>query len=139
MLGRIHTMQRKFIRLSFLAITLSLTGCQSGVSNVGVSRNSETGQAIASLDDAERQYQKNVEVYKQAMMDYEKAHGDSCGHIMFSSIVGPMEKPERRVQINKLQGSSRRCGYQNYKARITYEDDACRIVKTVEILERMAQ
>ncbi|HXI71106.1 MAG TPA: hypothetical protein VNN22_12190 [Verrucomicrobiae bacterium] len=130
-------MHHKFITVSFLAATLAMTGCQSGVTNIGVSRNSETGPAIANLDDAQRQYQKNVEVYKQAMMDYEKAHGDSCGYIMFSSIVGPLQTPEPRAHICKLQGMSRRCGYQNYQVRITYADDACRIVKTVEVLERM--
>ena len=102
-----YTIHHKFIILSLLAAALALTGCRSGVTNIGVSRNSKAGQTIASLDDTERQYQKNVEIYKQAMMDYEKAHGDSCGHIMFSSIVGPTETPEPRIQIYKLQGSSR--------------------------------
>ena len=35
------------------------------MSTFGASRDSETGQAVASLDDAERQHQKNVEFYKQ--------------------------------------------------------------------------
>ncbi len=128
----------KFILLSFCAAAVVITGCQSGVTKIGVSRNSEAGQAIASLDDAERQFQKNVEFYKRAMRDYEKAHGDNCGHIMFSNIVGPLQaSDEPRGKIYRLQGSSRRCGYQNYRARISYSDDACRIVKSVEILERM--
>ena len=131
-------MDHKFIILSFLAATLALAGCQSGVTNVGVSRGSETGQAITSLNDTERQYQKNVAIYRQAMTDYEKAQGRNCGRIMFSSIVGPIETPQTRVQIYKLQGSSSNCGYQNYKAKIAYADDACHIVTTVEILERTA-
>ena len=139
-LGHIRTMHSKFITILFLAaVTFTFTGCESGVTNIPHSRNSEARQAIASLDATQRQYQKNVELYEQAMTDYEKAHGDSCGHIMFSSIVGPMQTPEPRVQICRLQGSSSKCGYQNYRASISYADDACFVVKTVEILERMPQ
>lgn len=132
-------MHQKFVQLAILAGLLALTGCQSGVTNIGHSPNSEARRAIASLDATKRQYQKNVELYEQVMTDYEKAHGDSCGHIMFSSIVGPMQKPEPHVEICKLQGSSSRCGYLNYKVRVTYADDADFVVKTVEILERMPQ
>jgi hypothetical protein len=132
-------MLSKFIAGLSFVIVLALTGCQSNVNNIGVSRNSETGRAILSMDDAKREYQRSVEVYKKAMQDYETANGGNCGHILFSSIVGPLETPAPRVQICKLQGSSQGCGYQNYKVRVTYADDACMIVKTVEVLERMGK
>ena len=132
-------MHHKLIIFSFLVATFSLTGCQSGVSNIGHSRNSEMGQAISRLDETERQYNKNVAAYRQAMMDYEKAHGRDCGSIFFSSLSTPTQSPEPRVQICKLQGSSKECGYQDYKVRISFKDDACFTVKTVEILDRSTQ
>jgi hypothetical protein len=132
-------MHHRLLTISSLALTLTLTGCHSGVTNIPVSRDSETGQAITSMDAAKRQYQKNVALYERAMTDYEKAHGDRCGHIMFSSIVGPTQIPEPRVRVYKLQGSSRKCGYQNYRATISYADDACHLAQAVEIVERMAQ
>jgi hypothetical protein len=139
MLSHIHFMRQQLITLSILAVTLALTGCKSDGTNVGHSLNSEAGRRIARLGATQRQYQKNVELYEQTMTDYEKAQGDSCGHIMFSSIVGPMQTPEPHVEICKLQGSCSKCGYLDYRVRITYADDANFVVKTAEILERMKQ
>jgi hypothetical protein len=131
-------MVHKFTAGLSLFAALVLTGCQSNVAEIGSPRNSETGRAIASMDEAKRRYQNDVELYKKAMADYETANGGNCGHILFSSIVGPLETPGPRVQIYKLQGLSQGCGHQNYKTRITYTDDACNLIRTVEVLERMA-
>jgi hypothetical protein len=131
-------MNYKFFTLPFLAVLIS-TGCQSGQTNIPVSRDSEAGQAISKLDDTERQYNKNVVAYTKAMMDYEQAHGGTCGNIFFSSLSQPIKVVAPRVHICTLQGSSSGCGHQDYKVKVTYEDDACSIVNGVEVLEKMAQ
>jgi len=132
-------MRYKLIALSFLTTTLILSGCQSGVTNIPVSGDSETGHAINKFSDVEGQYQKNVAAYRKAMMDYEQAHRGKCGTIFFSSLSTPIQIVGPRVQIYKLQGSSNECGYEDYKVEITYEDGACRIVKQVEVLEKITQ
>jgi hypothetical protein len=85
------------------------------------------------------QKQKNEDAYRQAMMDYEKAHGGKCGSISFYGMSGPFQVVESRVEILKLQGTSSECGKLDYKVKITYKDDNRSVVKQVEVLEKITQ
>jgi hypothetical protein len=87
----------------------------------------------------DKQKRREHAVYSQAMMDYEKAHGGKCGSIIVSGLSAPIEDLEPRVVVCKIQGSSTDCGYMDYRARITYEDDSRRVVKKVEITEKVAR
>jgi hypothetical protein len=87
----------------------------------------------------DKQKRREDAVYSQAMMDYEKAHGGKCGSIIVSGLSAPIEDLEPRVVICKIQGSSTDCGYLDYRARIIYEDDSRRVVKKVEITEKVAR
>jgi hypothetical protein len=123
-------------KLLTLVVLIALTGCQSHVTTIPVSRNSEMGRAMADMDAAQKQYQKNVALYRKAMMDYEKTHGGDCGNIFFSRLSQPIEVVGPRARIHDLQGSSRRCGYQDYRVKIAYADDKCFVVDSVEVLEK---
>lgn len=97
------------------------------------------GQAIVRMDDAKKQYQKNVDLYRKAMMEYEKAQDGKCGNIFFSRLGQPLQVVDPHIRIHDLQGSSSGCGYQDYKVKITYADDDYFVVKSVEILEKITK
>jgi hypothetical protein len=84
------------------------------------------------------QNQKNEDAYRQAMMEYEKAHGDKCGSIFCSGMSGPFQVVGPDVEILRLQGTSSECGKLDYKVKITYGDNRG-IVKKVEVLEKITQ
>jgi hypothetical protein len=132
----LHAMHNNLLALALLIV---LTGCQSRTTTIPVSRNSEMGRAMADTDAAQKQYQKNVALHRKAMMDYEKVHGGDCGNIFFSRLSPPIEVVGPRVQIHDLQGSSRRCGYQDYRVKIAYTDEKYFVVDWVEVLESRAK
>jgi hypothetical protein len=84
------------------------------------------------------QKQKNEEAYRQAMMEYEKAHGDKCGSIISTGMSGSFQVEGPDVGILRLQGTSSECGKLDYKVKITYGDNRG-IVKKVEVLEKITQ
>jgi hypothetical protein len=132
-------MHHKILTLTFLAATLTLVGCQSGVTNIPVSRNSEMGQAIAKMDDAEQLYNKRVDAYRKAMMAYEATHGGDRRTIFYSYLSQPTEVLGPNVTVCNLQGAFNVDEHIDYKAKITYEDEAHLIVKDVEILEKVTR
>ena len=95
---------------------------------------------MARMDATQKQYQKNVSLFRQAMTDYEKEKGGDCGNMSYSRLgQQPVEVVGPRVRIYELQGSSRKCGYRDYRAKIEYADDECFVVSRVEILEKISR
>jgi hypothetical protein len=80
---------------------------------------------------------KNNDAYKNAMMNYEKSHGDKCGVISLYGMGGPFQYMKPNVQTMILQGMSSKCGLLNYKVKITYADKIYQDVKQVEVLEKI--
>ena len=115
---------------------LVFAGCQSGINNVAVSRNSEMGRAIAEMDERQKHYSHNVPIYRRAMEDYEKAQGNKCGTIDFVGVSEPLQIVEPHVFIHHLEGRSTGCGYKTYKVKITCANNSSWKAKKVEILER---
>jgi hypothetical protein len=98
----------------------------------------EAGRDMEMWKKLDEQERKNVDAYRQAMMDYEKAHGGKCGSIVYSGMSAPYQFVGPHVEIIRLQGSSSKCGRLDYKVKITYEDNR-RIAKQVEVLEKITQ
>lgn len=85
----------------------------------------------------DEQQHKMYDAFGQAMVDYEKARGGKCGTISYYGI-GHIQTEEPSVWICELKGKSRECGILEYKARITFTDKSNRVVKQVEILQKIA-
>ena len=73
----------------------------------------------------------------RAVEDYEEAHGGNCKFLSISRLSEPIQAIDPHILVHTLQLCSTNCGYQDYKVKITYEDDTYRIVKQLEILEKV--
>jgi hypothetical protein len=119
----------------FLLTALTLVGCQSGVTNIPVSPNSEFGRQILEMDAKGRAVQ-NAPFFSEAMLDFEAAHGGNCTNIAFNWLQEPGQKVSRYVCLYMMEGESPTCGKRIYRARITFDDLPHTVAKRVEILER---
>jgi hypothetical protein len=117
-----------------LIATLALVGCQSGVTNIPVSPNSELGRQMLEMDAKGRAVQ-NAPVFSKAMLDFEATHGGKCTDVTFDRLREPGKKVSRYVSLYLMEGLSQTCGRLIYYARITFDDSANTVVSRVEILE----
>jgi hypothetical protein len=120
-----------------LLSVVAFFGCQSGVTRIPVSPQSEMGKMMREMDAVEEQSAKNWRLYDNALKKYEAAQGRTCKSFECARRCEPIEVVGSRTQIGTLEGGSHKCGWHDYRVRVMYEDDAYRIVKEVEVLERM--
>jgi hypothetical protein len=124
----------RFFQFIFLLLTaLSLAGCQSGVTNIPVSPNSELGKQMLELDAKGRAVQ-NTPSFSQAMVDFEMEHGRNCTNTVFDHLQEPGFKTSRYVRLYTMAGKSPTCGKRLYCVRIAFDDSANTVAKQVEIV-----
>ena len=117
--------------------TLALAGCQTGEKRIYHSPNSEAGRAIAQLDADEQQYKQSIERCLKAIAAYRDEHEGKKGILQFSRIDPPSKSEAPRVKIHVIEVIAREDGRMSYRVRITYEDDALKVVGAVEVIERV--
>jgi hypothetical protein len=117
-----------------LLAVLILVGCQSGVTNIPVSPNSDLGRQMLELDATGRAVQ-NAPLFSKAMLDFEAAHGGKCTDVTFDRLQEPGKKISRYVRLYLMEGLSPTCGRLIYYARITFDDSANTVVNREEIIE----
>ena len=82
-----------------------------------------------------RQFERNVSMYREAMMNYEKVHGGKRGPI--SPVLMETQGDLSAVaQILNLQGISSEGQKLSYKIKVTYGDRTHLVVNQVDILEK---
>jgi len=96
----------------------------------------EAQRYIETWNGFDAQIRQNENIYTQAMMDYEKAHGGNCGTISYYGILVPPEVAWTNVEIAFLEGMSSKCGKVAYEIQITCEEDYKR-VEHVEVVEKL--
>jgi|GraSoiStandDraft_4_1057263.scaffolds.fasta_scaffold1217430_1 hypothetical protein len=127
-------MYRRVPKFLLLGVTLTVVGCRSP-------RDSETERVIAdtraTVAAVRKEMQSNHSVCIKALEDYEEAQGRKCKFLSVSRLSEPIQSIGRDVLVHTLEAHSSNCGEQNYKVRITYEDDTYRLVKKLEVIERL--
>jgi hypothetical protein len=124
----------RFNKSIFLSLTaLSLVGCQSGVTNIPVSPNSELGKQMLEIDAKGRAFQ-NAANFSKAIQDFETTHGGNCTNTIFDHLQEPGFKISRHARLYTMTGNSPTCGSRVYCARITFDDSANTLAKQVEII-----
>jgi len=118
--------------LLLLAI-LPLAGCQSGVTNIPVSPDSEMGKQMLELDAKGRAFQ-NAPSYSKAIQDFEVSQGGKCADVVFDSLQEPGQRISRYVRLYMMEGKSPTCGGKLYCVRLTFDDSANTVAKRIEIL-----
>lgn len=124
----------RFNKFIFLLLTaLSLAGCQSGVTNIPVSPNSELGKQMLELDAKGRAVQ-NAPNYSKAIQDFETANGGKCIDIVFENLQEPGQRISRYVRLYMMEGKSPTCGGKLYCVRLTFDDSANTVAKRIEVI-----
>jgi hypothetical protein len=123
----------KIRSLLLLSATLAFVGCQSGVTNIPVSPDSELGKQMLEMDAKGRAVQ-NAPVFSKALQDYEVTHGENCTNAVFDRLQEPGQKISRYARLYVMEGVSPTCGRRIYHTLITFEDSANTVVQRVEIL-----
>jgi hypothetical protein len=123
----------KIRSLLLLSATLTFVGCQSGVTNIPVSPNSELGKQMLELDAKGRAFQ-NAPSFSQAMIDFEMARAGNCTNVVFDHLQEPGLKINRYTRLYTMTGKSLTCGNRLYCAKITFDDSANTVAKQVEII-----
>lgn len=85
--------------------------------------------------ESSRQFERNLSMYGEAMMNYEKVHGGKQSPISPVLLV-LQENLSAVVQILSLQGISSEGQKLNYKIKVTYADKTHFVVSRVDILEK---
>lgn len=124
----------RFNKFIFLSLTaLSLAGCQSGVTNIPVSPDSELGKQMVEMDAQGRAFQ-NAPKFSKAMQDFEAAHGGNCTDVVFDNLQEPGQRISPFVRLYMMEGKSPTCGSKLYCARLIFDDSANTVVKKMQIL-----
>jgi hypothetical protein len=128
-----------FVYLLLLTCGVLGSGCSAPLPTTRVSPDSELGKAMGDRDATEKQRNKNMRAYQSAIDTYEAAQGRKHRSIKASTLCDPIETVGPGTQICILEAASEKSDSfdYDYRARVTYEDDTCRVVKRVEVLDRM--
>ena len=110
-----------------------LVSCQSGVTNIPVSPDSDLGRQMLELDAKGRAVQ-NAANFSEALQDYEATHGGSCTNVVFDRLQEPGEKVSRYVRLYTMEGVSPTCGRRIYHTLITFDDSANTVARRIEVL-----
>jgi len=116
-----------------LLTVLPLAGCQSGVTNIPVSPDSELGKQMLELDAKGRAVQ-NAQSYSKAIQNFEVSQGGKCADVVFDSLQEPGQRISRYVRLYMMEGKSPTCGNKLYCVRLTFDDSANTVAKRIEIL-----
>lgn len=116
-----------------LLTILPLAGCQSGVTNIPVSPDSELGKQMLEMDAKGRAVQ-NTPGYSKAIQDFETSHDGKCADVVFDSLQEPGQRISRYVRLYMMEGKSPTCGNKLYCVRLTFDDLANTVVKRTEVL-----
>jgi hypothetical protein len=129
---------RYYSFIFLLLAVLTLAGCQSGVTNIPVSPNSDLGKQMLELDAVGRAVQ-NAPYFTKAMQDFEATHGGSCTNVAFDRLQEPGKTISRYVSLYTMEGVSPICGRLIYHTRITFDDLPHTVAAQVEIIERVSK
>lgn len=114
-------------------VTLILVGCKSGVTNTGISSDSDFGRQILELDAKGRAVQ-NEPLFSKTIQDFEATHSGNCTNITFTQLEEPGQRINRYVRLYMMEGNSPTCGKRSYCTKITFDDAANTVAKKAKVL-----
>jgi len=85
--------------------------------------------------ESRRQFERNISMYREAMMNYEEDHGGKRGTIS-PVLMELQENLSPFAQILNLQGISSEGQKLNYNIKVTFSDRTHIVVSRVDILEK---
>ncbi len=107
----------------------------SGVQLINILQPYERTMKPINME-SNRQFERYISMYRDAMMNYEKVHGGKQGPV--SPVLLELQEDLSPVcQILALQGISSEGHKLNYKIKVTYRDKTHLIVSRVDILEKI--